>query len=307
MNLRSIDLNLLVVLQALLAERHVSKAAKRINLSQPALSNALERLRVLFDDPILIRHGNRFALSPKAERLVGPLNEVLAGVEAVVGLTPQPLSEIRQTVTLTSGDYALAGLLPDLWQWLKVNAPHLSVHAKPWPGPDVALRMVVEGTCDLLVAPLEPLPAKLHSLRLSRSDFVGIARPDHPILERPSLTAFRASRHVIVSSDGLFPSRIDLALRRQGIARDIGMLVPSHMLVAGIVANSDLLGVVPDGLAERRADIAKFQLPFELPGFDAGIVWHERSARDVAITGLRDGIKELVDMAIAAGYLRPCD
>ena len=123
MNLRSIDLNLLVVLQALLAERHVSKAAKRVGLSQPALSNALERLRVLFDDPILIRHGNRFMPSPKAERLAGPLNDVLAGVEAVVGLTPQPLSEVRQTVTLTSGDYALAGLLPDLWRWVQARAP----------------------------------------------------------------------------------------------------------------------------------------------------------------------------------------
>ncbi|KIU50355.1 MULTISPECIES: LysR family transcriptional regulator [Bradyrhizobium] len=307
MNLRSIDLNLLVVLQALLAERHVSKAAKRVGLSQPALSNALERLRVLFDDPILIRHGNRFMLSPKAERLAGPLNDVLAGVEAVVGLTPQPLSEVRQTVTLTSGDYALAGLLPDLWRWVQARAPYLSVHAKPWPGPDVAVRMVVDGTCDLMVAPLEPLPAKLHALKLCRSDFVGIARPGHPILKRPSRERFMAQRHVVVSSDGLFPNRIDLALRRQGITRDIGLLVPSHMLVAGLVANSDLLGIVPDGLVERRTDVARFKLPFDLPGFDAGVVWHERSERDVGISGLRDGIKELVEMAIAAGYLRPCD
>ena len=97
MNLRSIDLNLLVVLQALLAERHVSKAAKRVGLSQPALSNALERLRVLFDDPILIRHGNRFMPSPKAERLAGPLNDVLAGVEAVVGLF---FSRLQHDVTV---------------------------------------------------------------------------------------------------------------------------------------------------------------------------------------------------------------
>ena len=75
----------------------------------------------------------------------------------------------------------------------------------------------------------------------------------------------------------------------------------------GLVANSDLLGIVPDGLVERRADVAKFKLPFDLPGFDAGVVWHERSERDVGISGLRDGIKELVEMAITAGYLRPCD
>lgn len=307
MNLRSVDLNLLVVLQALLAERHVSKAAKRIGLSQPALSNALERLRVLFDDPILIRHGNRFMLSPKAERLIGPLNDLLAGIEAVVGLTPQPLSEIRQTVTLTSGDYALAGLLPDLWRWLQARAPHLSVHARPWPGPDTALRMVVDGTCDLLVAPLEPLPAKLHARKLSRSDFVGIARPGHPILKRPTRERFMAQRHVVVSSDGLFPNRIDLVLRRQEITRDIGLVVPSHMLVAGLVASSDLLGVVPDGLVELRTDIAKFRLPFDLPGFDAGVVWHERSERDVAVCAVRDAIGELVRMAIDAGYLRPCE
>jgi DNA-binding transcriptional LysR family regulator len=307
MNLRSIDLNLLVVLQALLAERHVSKAAKRVGLSQPALSNALERLRVLFDDPILIRHGNRLMLSPKAERLVGPLNDVLAGVEAVVGLTPQPLSEIRQTVTLTSGDYALAGLLPELWQLLKVRAPHLSLHAKPWPGPDIALRMVVDGTCDLMVAPLEPLPAKLHAQQLSRSSFVGIARPGHPILKRSSRERFVAHRHVVVSSDGLSPNRIDLALRRQGIVRNVGVAVPSHMLVAGLVASSDLLGIVPDELTGRRTDVAKFRLPFELPDFDGGIVWHERSERDVAIKGVRDGIIELVQMAVAAGYLRACN
>ncbi len=109
----------------------------------------------------------------------------------------------------------------------------------------------------------------------------------------------------MVSSDGLFPNRIDLALRRQGVTRDIGLVVPSHMLVAGLVANSDLLGIVPDGLVERRADVAKFKLPFDLPGFDAGVVWHERSERDVGISGLRDGIKELVEMAITAAISDP--
>jgi DNA-binding transcriptional LysR family regulator len=299
MNLRSIDLNLLVVLQALLAERHVTKAAKRIGLSQPALSNALDRLRVLFDDPILVRRGNRFVLSRKAERLADPLNAVLAGVEAVVGLTSQPLAEIRQTVTLTSGDYALAALLPALWQWLQHKAPRLSLQAKPWPGPQAALQMVADGTCDLLVAPLEPLPPKMHALSLRHSAFVGVARPGHPIARRPSRDKFMAFRHVIVSSDGQSPSPIDLVLRRQGIVRDVGLFVPSHMLVPGLVASSDLLGILPADLAAAQKGIVTFKLPFELPGFDGGIVWHERSERDVAVCAVRDAIRDMVRAASA--------
>lgn len=297
MNLRAIDLNLLVVLQALLAERHVTKAAKRVGLSQPALSNALERLRTLFDDPILIRRGNRLVLSPKAERLSDPLNKVLAGVEAVVGLTSQPLSEIRQTVTLTSGDYALAALLPALWLWLQHHAPGLSLQAKPWPGPQAALQAVVDGTCDLLVAPLEPLPAKMHAVSLRHTAFVGVARPGHPVLKRPSRDKFTAFRHVVVSSDGQFPSPIDLVLRRQGVIREVGLFVPSHTLVAGLVASSDLLGILPADLAAAQQGIAIFKLPFDLPGFDGGIVWHERSEKDVAVCAVRDAIRDMVRAA----------
>ncbi len=300
MNLRSIDLNLLVVLQALLAERHVSKAAKRVGLSQPALSNALERLRALLDDPILIRHGNRFALSPKADRLVGPLNDVLAGIEAVVGLKPQPLSEIRQTVTLTSGDYALAALLPALWSWLQHHAPHLSLHAKPWPGAQGAMQTVVDGSCDLLIAPLEPLPAKVHALALNRTAFVGVARAGHPIVKRPSRQRFTAARHVIVSSDGQMPSPIDLVLRRQDIIRPVGVLVPSHTLVPGLVATSDLIGILPADFAAAHRTIACFKLPFELPGFDGGIVWHERSEKDVAVCAVRDAVRDMVMGALKA-------
>lgn len=300
MNLRSIDLNLLVVLQALLAERNVTKAAQRVGLSQPALSNGLDRLRRLLGDPLLVRRGNRFVLSPRAERLIDPLNRLLADVETVVGLAPQPLAEISQTVTLISGDYALAGLLPALWQWLGQHAPRLALHAKPWPGAAAALQSIVDGDCDLLVAPLEPLPARLHALKLRRSGFVGVARPGHGIGRRPSRERFTAFRHVIVATDGQLPSPIDLVLRPQGIVREAGLVVPSHMLVPGLVAQSDLLGIVPADLVAANPAVVPFSLPFELPDFDGGIVWHERSARDVAVCAVRDAIRDLVLAANAA-------
>ena len=293
MNLRSVDLNLLVVLQALLAERHVTKAAKRVGLSQPALSNALERLRGLFDDPILVRRGNRLVLSPKAERLSDPLNEVLAGVAAMVGSIPPPLAEIRQTITLTSGDYVLSALLPALWLWMQRHAPRLSLRARPWPGRQPALKWMIDGSCDLLVTPLGPLPAKVRAIKLNRTAFAGVARPGHPILKRPSRDKFMAFRHVIVLSDHESSNATDLELQRHGIVREVGLFVPSHTLVAGAVACSDLLGILPADLAAAQEGVVTFKLPFDLPALDGGIVWHERSEKDVAVCAVRDALLDI--------------
>ncbi len=141
----------------------------------------------------------------------------------------------------------------------------------------------------------------MHALALNRTAFVGVARPGHPIVKRPSRQRFTAARHVIVSSDGQMPSLIDLVLRRQDIIRPVGVLVPSHTLAPGLVATSDLIGILPADFAAAHRTIACFKLPFELAGFDGGIVWHERSgAKDVAVCAVRDAVRDMVMGALKA-------
>src|SRR5262245_8099059 len=133
MNLRAIDLNLLVVLDVLLAERHVTRAGQRLALSQPATSNALERLRQLFSDPLLERTPGGMRLTPRAEALRAPLREALAAAERVVG-SAADLETLEQTVKLSIVDYGVDLLVAPLYAALAKSAPRITLAILPWIG-----------------------------------------------------------------------------------------------------------------------------------------------------------------------------
>ncbi len=269
MNLAALDLNLLVALDALIAEAHVGRAAQRIGLSQPAASHALGRLRTLLGDPLLVRTGARMVLTPRAEALRAPLAEALdrvRGLFAAAGF--DPATSIRRFV-LTMPDLVVDAVMPPLVERVAVLASGVRLDVMPWPGPALVTDALAQ-TVDLAICCLgDALPGFRRQRLYADSDRLAVRRghPVGPGLQR--LDAFLAARHVAVIGAGRTEDMIDGWLREQGIQRRIALAVPSYMQALRMAAQTDLVAFVPSRL------IAAFGHPLSLveimPPLDPGI------------------------------------
>lgn len=162
MNLRSVDLNLLVVLDALLDEKHVSRAADRVGLSQPAASAALQRCRHLFCDELLERGRGTMRRTPKADSLRAPLKALLASATELIDPPQVPLAEIKTTMRLTMADLPPLLVIEPLLADLSVSAPGIDVILQPWHGLEATVRALVDGATDIAVSVFPPADDELH-------------------------------------------------------------------------------------------------------------------------------------------------
>jgi DNA-binding transcriptional LysR family regulator len=292
-DIRRLDLNLLRALDALLAERHVSRAAQRLHLSQPATSGLLARLREVLHDPLLVRSGRELVATPRALALAPRVRLLLADIEALLaedaGFDPRTA---RRRFVIATTDYMQALLAP----WLAHTLPALA------PGIDVALvapdsarleRQQADGAIDLAVLNLARVPAALRSRPVLTERFVVIARNGHPHVRRTlSLARMCALEHVLVSpAGGSFVGPTDEQLAARGLARRVRLSVQGFLAVPPIVAQSDLIAVFPERLARRFAgELTIVAAPLALPGFTMVAAWHERVQRDPAHQWLREQI-----------------
>ncbi|MBE0627615.1 MAG: LysR family transcriptional regulator [Burkholderiales bacterium] len=296
MDIRKIDLNLLVALDALLAERNVSRAAVRLHLSQPAASALLARLRELFGDPLLLRSARGMLPTPRALELLGPVRRVLDEIDAIV----QPRSAFdaasaEHTFSLSSSDYVEYALIPKLVDYLERKAPGVRLEVSPLDLPLVAKQME-SGDVDLCITGLQNAPSGLHARPLYVERVVSVVRREHPgVGARLTLEEFCDLEHIRVSVPGSgFSTQIDAALAAMGRKRRVRLAVPHFLLVPEIVARSDMISALPERLArgyEKKLRI--FEPPLEIQGFTVGEIWHERNQLDPAQQWLRDVLLEL--------------
>ena len=296
-NLRAIDLNLLVVLDALLSERSVTRAAARLFMTQPAASHALERLRALFGDALLERRGARMVLTARAEALQAPLAAVLREVRGLVQLAPTPLAEIRQTVHLAMADFPAVILLPKLWARLRRAAPGIDLVLHNWTDQAREIERLRRGEVDLALATLEGPPEGIERERIGESGYVGIMKKGHPMGARPTAARYLAYPHVLVSAVGARASAFDQRLAGLGLARRAGLSVPSFLVVPAVVAASDAIALVPGALARHWAPartLARFKPPVDPGRFGVDIGWHQRRAQDAATQAVRALVVQIV-------------
>ncbi len=288
-NLRAVDLNLLVVLDALLEERSVTRAARRLYLSQPAVSHALDRLRSLLGDPLLERRGAQMQLTAKAAALKPRLAGVIKDIQTLVDLPDTPLQELEQTVRLSLADYPCAILLPPLWQRLQQVAPRIQLVCQNWNEGPRELERLQRGDTDIALSLFTTVPDDIHRETLGVEHYTGIARARHPLGKKPKLAALCRYPHVLVSAIGAQRSPYDAQLAALGVERKIGVSVSSFLAVPSIVAASDAVALVPSSLARfwpPLAGLLKFTPPVSPPPFDIHLGYHHRRASDPGIVAV---------------------
>lgn len=262
-NLRGVDLNLLTVLDTVLAERHVTRAAVRLGMSQPAVSNALERCRALFGDPLIERHGRAMRLTARGEALQGPLAELIAKIGGLV--RPQedvPLARLRRTVRLMASD-ALVGLLaPALGAALRREAPGIVAVFRPWRSGADALEALRDGDAELVLGIAEPPAGRgIVSVDLGEQPMAVLMRHDHPAAAGFSLESWLAWPHIVVSAHGAVETGLDRELADRGLERQVGLVVPGFAPAIDTLARSDFLALLPSRFAELRRGIVACEPP----------------------------------------------
>lgn len=297
MNIQDIDLNLLPVFEAVLAEGSISRAAERLGLSQPAVSNAIARLRKATGNRLFVRQGNAMVATPYALELAAPLRQGLAGIRAALGSGRDfdpATSERRFAIFLT--DLGEAFFLPRLLGRLNQVAPHVHLRTLPMPT-GTAEEALQRGEVDLAIGNLPELGAGFYVQRLFRDRYVCLVRKGHPqIGERITARQFAAARHAIVTPGGWGHGVIEQTLIAHGLENRIALRLQNFLVLASIVATSDLVAVVPHSVGSqlsRELDVRLLPLPIAIPAFDIRQCWQERFHDDAGNRWLRQQFVEL--------------
>jgi DNA-binding transcriptional LysR family regulator len=253
MNLAALDLNLLIVLDALLSESHVGRAAARIGLSQPATSHALRRLRELLGDPLLLRVGARMELSPRAQALRAPLLQALDNVRGLFTAEAFDPRTSSRHLALMMPDHVVDLLVPQLLERVAKQAPHVRLDVKPWLGP-ASMTPELARSVDLVIACTTKTFVGFHRQRLFADTEAVAVRRGHPAGTRlRRMDEFLRAQHVAIVGRGQREDPIDSWLREKGVERRIALVVPSYLQALHMVAHTDLVAFVPRRLIETLA------------------------------------------------------
>lgn len=288
--LRNIDLNLLVVFQHLLEDRNISAVARRLNLSQPAVSNALRRLRTVLGDELFVRTAQGMQPTPHAERLGGPVGEALALLSHSLDATHDFHAGVSlRRFRIAMSDVGEIHFMPRLIEQCSRHAPGVRIDSLRLSGADLRREMDA-GRVDLAIGAFEDLGSGFMQRMLFRQGYATLFRSGHPTAhEGMGLKAFRAERHLVVSHAAPY-GQVNQSLEKAGVTLDAHFSVPHFSAVPYIVSTTDLLATVPRKLADTVA--AHFHLgvlapPLRVPALQTNLYWHRRFHRDQGSQWLR--------------------
>lgn len=310
-DLSRIDLNLLVLFEIVFEERHVGRAAARLNLTSSAVSHALGRLRALFNDPLFLKTPKGVVPTARAGELAAPIATALAQVRSVVS-TAEPFDAASSTRRFIVGapDGTSAVFLSPLLAHLQRAAPGIDIGVRqllPMAGetaPERAWRNAFDElesrAMDIAVVPSDHIPPRFHVQRLYEEDFVVAMRAGHPFAKDPSLKRYCAMRHLVVSLSGDSRSFVGEVMAKQGLSRRIALTVPNFMFALAVVAETDFLCALPRRLVAMHAarfGVVARESPIQLPRFsinafvpkvammDAGLAWLFGALVQVQLSG----------------------
>jgi DNA-binding transcriptional LysR family regulator len=298
MNLAAVDLNLLVVFEAMMRERNVSRGARRVGIAQPSMSNALRRLRELFDDELFVRTPSEMRPTPKAFELARPINEALHQVRFALKLGEDPFDRTTSTRTfwIAGVDFADTGMVPESLAMIRREAPNVAIATK-WLSQSEAIECLDNGTIDIAVGSFTNPPKRLGVLLLREEAVECVMRQDHPASAGEwTAERFATLPHLVVShaSDTLDP--IDAALAERGLKRTVVARLSSDMLVPFVIRDTDLVACVSEGVARLYRDIAGLAFrapPVPLPARRVSMAWSRNTENAFGLQWLRERIIEV--------------
>jgi DNA-binding transcriptional LysR family regulator len=291
MDLKDVDLNLLVVFNQLLIERRVSAVADKLGLSQPAVSNALARLRKLTDDPLFLRTTKGMDPTPFAQALAEPIAYALGMIHSAVNQrTSFEPATAKRSFTIGMTDIGEIYFLPSLMEELARIAPGVTMSTVR--NTAVNLRDDMEaGRIDLALGLLPQLKAGFYQRRLFKQRYVCMFRKGHRFDKRRlSLAEFSSAKHVVVVSEGTGHGKVDELLERSGVSRNVLLTVPHFVAVGHILQHSDMVATVPERLAQALVGpfaLAYVSHPATLPEIAINMFWHAKFHKDPANVWLR--------------------
>lgn len=297
MNINEFDLNLLMVFDAVLAEGGISRAAERLGLSQPAVSNALARMRVATGDRLFVRLANGMAPTPYAQRIAEPICQALATIRTSLAENrgfDAATSERSFGIYLT--DLGEVYFLPRLLAHLNRVAPQVHIRTLPMPA-EAAQDALKSGEVDLAIGNLPDFRAGFYQQRLFHDHYVCVVRRDHPLIgTQVTLDQFAAASHAIGTPAGTGHGIIERTLMEHGLQHRIVLQVQNFLVLPNIIAATDLLAIVPHSVGiqlSRYNDIKLLPVPIPIPSFDIKQCWHERFHDDEGNRWLRQQFAEL--------------
>ncbi|MCX4669375.1 LysR family transcriptional regulator [Streptomyces sp. NBC_01381] len=295
---RGLDLNLLLALDVLLDEESVSGAARRLYLSEPAMSRTLGRIRKALGDPVLVRAGRRMVPTPHALAVRAEVSAVVERARALfAGPGAADLRTVSRTLTVLGSDVIAAAYGPALFARAVAEAPGVRIRFLGESHVDAPV--LREGTADLEVGVIDTVAPEVRIERLHDDRMLGVVRPGHPLL-RGELTPerFAAADHITVSRKGRLHGPLDAALAELGLERRVVGSVGTYPSSLFVLLHTDLVGLVTSW-ARPLTDtlgLVTFDVPLDLPPLRLAIAWHPRHDADPAHAWLRGCVRDLLEV-----------
>lgn len=296
--LKNFDLNLLLSLDALLEHKHVSRAADALALTQSGMSRNLARLRLHFQDELLVRSGNRMILTPRAEQLADVVRALLDSLGDMLATKQFDPATAELQFTIAASDFLMQLYIPDFLPLLLEHAPNVRLKLVNWS--EYTFSQLETGELDFMFGGLRDAPAGVYRKVLSEADHGCISRRHHPAFARGfSLESYLSVGHIALDLTGKGTNPVDDWLLSQGLSRNVVVRTPYCMSGIAMVSQTDLVMLGHRGLAERAMkhyDLDFHPLPFDIPMPSFGLFWHERTKnsaahrwfRDFVVSGMRD-------------------
>lgn len=309
MSFKNLDLNLLRIFDAVMTEQNLTRAANSLAMTQPAVSNALKRLRDSLDDDLLVRTAHGVRATPRAEAMWPAVRQALASLENAIAPGDFDLAQVKTTFRMAMADSTAVLFLPPLVRSIEREAPGISVRMVPLttrePRP-MLIRAEIDlaigffpGVLAQLAAGQAPTTSKIRHHRLYSGKYVCVMRKDHPLAHKElTLDDYCAAHHLQVSFSGRAHGLVDDALANMERERKTLLTVNQYFTAGKVIANSDLITVLPyhliasTGISEM---LVWKRLPFDLPNINVDVLWHERDMQSLSHKWLREHLMASVE------------
>jgi DNA-binding transcriptional LysR family regulator len=302
MHLSKVDLNLFIVLEAIYAEGSITRASLKMNLTQPAISHALNRLRQLFDDPLFERQGHVMTPTPLTRSIIDQVRRALRGFEVTLsGAAHFDPASSERNFSLAVRDVLEASVLPGLMAGISAAAPSATLNTLQVSRRELESELAA-GTLDAAIDVLLPLPNDVRRAQLAGDQTVVLVRRGHPLVKRRALTldTYLEMEHIQTSSRRRGPGLEDVELSRQGLQRKIRLRCQHYFAACRVASQSDLALTMPERLARvvnQQFGNQILPFPLQMPSLDIYLYWHANVDNDPASIWLREQIKASVQSA----------